>query len=81
MKLYRLVFGLYAALVTAAFGDLTLVQSVEGIGPITQMTMKIKGDKARIEASPQMTMIFNAKTGEMIDLMRDPETGCSHVCR
>ena len=71
MKLYCLVFGLYAALVTAAFGDLTLVQSVEGIGPITQMTMKIKGDKARIEASPQMTMIFNAKTGEMINLMRD----------
>jgi uncharacterized protein DUF4412 len=71
MKFYSLVFGIYAASLTGAFGDLTMVQNVEGMGPITQMTMKIKGDKARIDASPQMTMIFNAKTGEMINLMRD----------
>ena len=35
------------------------------------MTMKIKGDKARIDVSPQMTMIFDAKKGEMISLMRE----------
>jgi hypothetical protein len=71
MKLYCLVFAMCAASVTCALGDLTIVQSVEGMGPVTQMTMKIKGDKARVDVSPQITTIFNAKTGEMINLMRD----------
>jgi Domain of unknown function (DUF4412) len=71
MKLHCLVFGIFAASLTHAFGDLTIVQSVEGMGPITQMTMKIKGDKARIDVSPQVTTIFDAKTGDMINLMRD----------
>ena len=71
MKLYCLVFGICAVSFNCAFGDLTIVQSVEGMGPVTQMTMKIKGDKARIDVSPQVTTIFDAKTGEMINLMRD----------
>ena len=36
--------------------------------------MKIKGDKARIEVSPQMTTIFDAKTGELINLINDQKT-------
>ena len=71
MKLYCLVFGICAASLAHAFGDLTIVQSVEGMGPVTQMTMKIKGDKARIDISPQITTIIDGKTGEMINLMRD----------
>ena len=71
MKLCCLVFGICAASIPCAFGDLTIVQSVEGMGPVTQMTMKIKGDKARVDVSPQMTTIFDAKTGEMINLMRE----------
>ncbi len=71
MKLLCLVFGICAASLPHAFGDLTIVQSVEGMGPVTQMTMKIKGDKARIDVSPQITTIFDAKTGEMTNLMRD----------
>lgn len=71
MKLSWLVCGISLLSLTCAFGDLTIMQSVEGLGPVTQMTMKIKGDKARIDVSPQMTTIFDAKSGEMINLMRD----------
>src|SRR5947199_3204614 len=35
------------------------------------MTIKIKGDKMRINASPKMTTIFDGKTGEVINLMHD----------
>jgi uncharacterized protein DUF4412 len=41
------------------------------MSPITQMTFKVKGDKARIDVSPQITTIFDGKTGEMINLMND----------
>jgi uncharacterized protein DUF4412 len=37
----------------------------------TNMTIKIKGDKMRIDASPKMTTIFDGKTGEVINLMHD----------
>ena len=71
MKLSCLVFGICAFSLTCAFGDLTIVQNVEGIGPATQMTMKIKGDKARVDISPQISTIFDSKTGDVINLMRD----------
>ena len=38
------------------------------------MTIKIKGDKARIDASPQLTTIFDGKTGEVINLLNDQKT-------
>jgi hypothetical protein len=71
MKFYSLVLGFGAVAISQTFADLTIVQTVEGMGPGTQMTMKIKGDKARIDVSPQMTTIFDAKKGEMINLMRE----------
>lgn len=55
----------------SARADLTIVQKVEGAGPAADMTIKIKGDKARIDASPQMTTIVDGKTGEMANLMND----------
>ena len=51
--------------------DVTIVQKVEGVGPVAEMTIKIKGDKARIDATPQMTSIVDGKSGEMINLMKD----------
>jgi len=54
-----------------ARADLTLVQSVEGSSGSNEMTMKLKGDKMRIDVSPQITTIIDAKTGEMINLMND----------
>ncbi len=38
------------------------------------MTIKIKGDKARIDASQQVTTIFDGKTGEVITLLNDQKS-------
>ncbi len=61
-------------IVTAFFsvtvrGDLTLVQKVEGSGSVKQITTKLKGDKARVEVSPEVTTIIDNKSGEMLNLM------------
>src|SRR6266480_5495499 len=40
----------------------------------TNMTIKVKGDKARIDASPQVTAIFDGQTGELINLLNDQKT-------
>ena len=57
-----------------AAADLTLVQEIEGAGPVSQITMKIKGDKVRIDAAPEMTTIVDSKTGEMLNLMNSQKT-------
>jgi hypothetical protein len=51
--------------------DLTILEKVEGRGPVTDMTIKIKGDKVRMEISPKITTIFDGTTGEMTNLMND----------
>lgn len=38
------------------------------------MTIKVKGDKARIDAPPHMTAIFDGTTGELINLLNDQKT-------
>jgi hypothetical protein len=40
----------------------------------TNMTIKVKGDKMRIDASPKLTTIFDGTTGEVINLIRDQKT-------
>ena len=56
----------------AARADLTLVQKVEGAGgPANEVTVRIKGDKARIDATPQISTIVDGKTGEVLTLMKD----------
>jgi uncharacterized protein DUF4412 len=49
-------------------------QTADAAGAATNMTVKIKGDKARIEASPHITTIFDGKTGELITLLNDQKT-------
>src|SRR6266849_8870010 len=49
-------------------------QAAEESGAATNMTIKIKGDRARIDASPQVTTIFDGKTGEVITLLNDQKT-------
>ncbi len=71
IKLIASVFSLGVCLVITARADLTIVQKVEGAGPVADMTIKIKGDKARIDATPQISTIIDGKTGEMINLMND----------
>jgi hypothetical protein len=49
-------------------------QTAQAGGAATNMTVKIKGDKARIEASPHITTIFDGKTGDLITLLNDQKT-------
>ena len=74
MKLFSLSLLVGGCLLVSARADLTIVHKVEGIGGGGEMTMKIKGDKMRIEVSPQITTIFNGKTGELTNLMNDQKT-------
>ncbi len=55
----------------AARADLTIVQKVEGSDGTNEITLKVKGDKARVEINPQITTIMDAKTGELITLIND----------
>lgn len=68
--LWALVGGLIFAAGTAS-ADLTIIQKIESAGSPNEMTIKVKGDKVRLEASPQVTMIYDGKTGEMATLMND----------
>lgn len=65
-----ITFGLIAS----ARADLTIVQKVEGAGQNGDVTVKIKGDKERIDASSQPTRIIDGKTGEMTDLMNEKKS-------
>ena len=40
----------------------------------SNMTIKVKADKARIDVSPQVTVIFDGQTGELINLLNDQKT-------
>jgi hypothetical protein len=71
MKSFCLFALASLALLTLARADLTIVQKVDAAGGVHDITMKIKGDKARVEVSPQMTTIVDAKTGEVTNLMND----------
>ncbi len=57
------------ALLFTARADLTIVQQVEGAGPQAEMKMKVKGNKARIEAAPGLTMIYDGKTGDTLNIV------------
>ena len=72
---FTFVIGLAFLIVQEARADLTLIQKVDGLDAIgSEMTIKIKGDKVRIDPSPKMTTIFNGATGELTTLMRDEKT-------
>jgi hypothetical protein len=68
-KLLVVIIAFASAAIARA--DLTIVQDVQG-GPTSgEMTVNVKGDKARIDASPQMTMIIDSKSGDMINMMNN----------
>jgi hypothetical protein len=74
MKTAACSMVLTISFVLNARADLTIVQKVERAGSATNMIIKIKGDKVRVEASPQVTTILDAKTGEVTNLMNDQKT-------
>jgi hypothetical protein len=69
MKALALSLILVATVSLTARADFTIVEKVEGKGQNHEITLKIKGDKIRMEATPQMTMIVDGKTGDTITLM------------
>src|SRR5438477_8187468 len=69
MQAFALFLTLLSSVSLTARADFTVVQKVEGKGQAHQITLKIKGDKIRMEATPQMTMIVDGKTGDTITLM------------
>ncbi len=44
----------------------------------SNMTIKVKGDKARIDVSPQVTAIFDGQTGELSAATKAPTSQDSH---
>lgn len=63
--------ALIALAVTASVrADLTIVQKIEGAGALREMTMKIKGAKVRIEPTPEVTSIYDGKSGEIVNIMK-----------
>lgn len=70
MKAALLSLVLSAGLCISARADFTIVQKVEGGKAAgNEIILKLKGDRARVEASPQMTMIIDGKTGDTVTLM------------
>ena len=71
MKVAAISVFAAAMLIVSARADLTIVQKVEGIPQVSEMTMKIKGEKMRVEAGPQVTTIVDGSTGAAVTLMHD----------
>ena len=69
MKIRVLGLMIAALFAVTARGDLTIVQKVEGTGSVKQITMKLKGDKARVEVSPELTTIMETRGGDILTLM------------
>ncbi len=74
MKLTGLSFLFAICLILPARADLTIVQKVETAGRSSDVTVKIKGDKERIDSPSQPTRIIDGKSGEMTALMNDRKT-------
>lgn len=72
MKTAGIAFLLGLGICLSVRADLTIIQKMDGLGGhVHDVTTKMKGDKLRVEVNPQMTTIFDGKTGEMSTLMND----------
>lgn len=71
MKRSFLSFGLVFFCVALLHADLVVVQKVEGIGQpqAAEMTLKVKGDKIRVDLAPEISTLTDAATGETTTLM------------
>ena len=76
MKALAVSVTLIASFSLSARGDFTIVQKVEGKEvqgkrEANEMTLKLKGDKIRMEATAKVTMIVDGRTGDTITLLND----------
>jgi hypothetical protein len=67
----RLILLAALAFATVARADLTIVQKVQGDRDTNNVTLQVKGDKARVEVNPAITTIIDGKTGDIVTLMND----------
>jgi len=74
MKFIALVVICWICCLSNARADLTIVQKIEGAGQSGEVTIKIKGDKERIDSPSQPTRIIDGSTGEMVSLVSDKKT-------
>ncbi len=74
MKSRILATALYLCAVLSAHADLTITQTVEGMGEQTRNTSRFKGGKTRIDTSPGTSVIMDLKTGETISLNHPQKT-------
>jgi hypothetical protein len=71
MKTAPLALLIFLSAAAVSRADLTIVQSLHGAEPLHEVTVKIKGDKARIESGQQVTTIMDANSGDVITIMND----------
>jgi hypothetical protein len=69
MKAFALLLALVVAFSLTALADFTIVQKVEAKGKTNEITMRVKGDKIRMDPNPQMTIIVDGRTGDTMTLM------------
>src|SRR3954467_15849339 len=74
MKASAFSLALLLVFSLSARGDFTIVQKVEGKEvegkrKTNEIVLKVKGDKIRLETNPQITMIVDGRTGDIITLM------------
>ncbi len=69
MKATFLCLAFAFALSKPALADFTIVQKVEQKGTANEIVLKLKGEKIRMEATADVTMIVDGKTGDTITLM------------
>lgn len=74
VKLAGLLLPLGLLLAFTARADLTILQKIEGTDPASEVTIKVRAGKVRVDASPQVATILDGKTGDMISLMKDQKT-------
>lgn len=69
MKAFALTLACSFAFAASGRADFTIVQKVEGKKGMTEIVMKVKDDKIRIEAGPDATTIVQGKAGDVITLL------------
>ncbi|HET6410101.1 MAG TPA: DUF4412 domain-containing protein [Chthoniobacteraceae bacterium] len=70
----RLIFVILSVLPLPSLADLTVVQKSEGAMNSGQLTLRIKGDKARVDLSAQITMVTDLTTGDCVSLNHTART-------
>jgi hypothetical protein len=70
----RIAVLIFSALALPGWADLTVVQKTEGAMNSGQLTLRIKGDKARADISEHITMITDLATGDTVSLNHSAKT-------